>query len=181
MGVATDQPWNRISVAFCVQLVYIQVLVLVYTGRATVGTGYTHALAAYSEVATNHCCFLYSISAHAPTVFLPVIYKHHLQAHLRASCLRLRPCTGCQVQVSCKKILLMVALNYSVPLGTLAQWQQCFLALKEISHQFSTASYVFMMKPEVSVKWHLVGGVLAWNNFWWILWLITLSATALCS
>ena len=52
MGVTTHQPRSRISATFCVQLVYTQLLALVYIGRATVGTG-THTPAAYSEVAAS--------------------------------------------------------------------------------------------------------------------------------
>ena len=35
-----------------------------------------------------------------------------------------------------------------------------FMPLKIISHQFSTASYEFLMKPKVSAECHLVGRVL---------------------
>ena len=39
-----------------------------------------------------------------------------------------------------------------------------FLALKKTTFQFSTASYEFFMKPEISAEYHLVGGVLAGDN-----------------
>ena len=47
-----------------------------------------------------------------------------------------------------------------IPLATSAR----FLALKKTTFQFSTASYEFFMKPEISAEYHLVGGVLAGDN-----------------
>ena len=44
--------------------------------------------------------------------------------------------------------------------------------------QFSTASYEFLMKPEVSAECHLVG---SWEETtWWVSWLITLPAILFC-
>ena len=67
MGVTTYQPRSRISATFCVQLVYTQLLGLVYMGRATVGTG-THTPAAYSEVTASTTAVPCTVSADVPTV-----------------------------------------------------------------------------------------------------------------
>ena len=67
MGVTTYQPRSRISATFCVQLVYTQLLALVYIGRATVGIG-THAPAAYSEVAASTTAVPCTVSVHTLAV-----------------------------------------------------------------------------------------------------------------
>ena len=56
-GSTTHQPLSRILAAFCVQLLYTQLLALVYIELRMVGTEYSHS-AAYFEVAVLPGCLL---------------------------------------------------------------------------------------------------------------------------
>ena len=97
MGVTMHQPRSRISAAFCVQPIYTQLLVLVYIDRATVGTGYSRSSCLFRSHCQHNCCPLYSKCEHSDCPSWLSSISVIIQAHLRASCLRLCSCAGCQV------------------------------------------------------------------------------------